>query len=142
MAEFLVPKRRKNNRRKAQRGVLKGLSSAGSSLSNGDYGLRVTESGYISSNQLEAIRVAARKATNRVGSIMFKVSASHPISGKPLEVRMGSGKGPVKVNAAAVRAGKIIFELCGVTRKVAFDAFNRARHKLCLKASFVERIGV
>jgi len=142
MNEFLVPKKRKNNRRKAQRGVLKGLSSAGSTLSNGDYGLRVIESGYITSNQLEAVRVAARKATNRVGSIIFKVIASHPISGKPLEVRMGSGKGPVKFNTAPVRAGKIIFELCGVSRKVAYDAFNRARHKLGLKSSFVERIGV
>lgn len=141
-SNFLVPKKRKNNRRKAQRGTLKGLSSAGSTLSNGDYGLRVLQSGYITSNQLEAVRVAARKATNRSGSIMFKVCASHPVSGKPLEVRMGSGKGPIKFNVAKVRAGKIIFELCGVNEKTAFEAFNKARHKLGLKSSFVRRIGV
>lgn len=137
---MFIPKKQKF--RKAHVGVIRGLATGGSTLANGDYGLRVIESGDIKANQLESARVAARKATKRHGQIMFKVQASVPKSKKPLEVRMGKGKGPVAYHVAKVRAGRILFEMNGVSREVAYDAFKRASHKLPLKATFVERVSI
>lgn len=137
---MFIPKKQKY--RKAHVGVIRGLATGGCNLSNGDYGLRVLEACDIKSNQLESARVAARKATKRSGQILFKVQASLPKSKKPLEVRMGKGKGPVAYHVARVRPGRIIFEMMGVSREVAYDAFKRASHKLPVRTAFVERISI
>ena len=136
----LIPKKRKY--RKAHVGRIRGLATGGSSVSGGEFGLKVLESCDLKVNQLESARVAARKATKRSGQIMFRVQADLPKSKKPLEVRMGSGKGPVDHNVARVKAGRIIFEITGVTREVAIDACRRAGHKLPVRTTFVERLGV
>ena len=136
----LIPKKRKY--RKAHVGNIRGLATGGSTISNGDYGLKVLESCDIKVNQLESARVAARKATKRSGQIMFRVQADLPKSKKPLEVRMGSGKGPVDHYAARLKAGRIVFEISGVSREVAMDACKRAGHKLPVKTAFVERVSV
>lgn len=135
-----VPKKRKY--RKAHVGVNRGLATAGSTLSNGDYALKVLESCDLKVTQLESARVAARKATKRSGQILFRVQADLPKSKKPLEVGMGSGKGSVDHYVARVKAGRIIFEISGVTREVAAAACKRASYKLPVRTSFVERIHV
>jgi len=137
---MFIPKKRKY--RKAHVGRIKGLATTGATISNGDYALKILEPCDIKVNQLEAARVAARKATKRYGQITFRVQADLPKSKKPLEVRMGSGKGPVDHYVARARAGTIIFELSGVTREVAMDACRRAGHKLPVKTVFIERITV
>lgn len=137
---MFTPKKRKY--RKAHVGRIKGLATGGSVISNGDYALKVLEGCDIKVNQLEAARVAARKATKRSGQILFRVQADLPKSKKPLEVRMGSGKGPVDHYAARVKPGRIIFEISGVSREVAKDACRRASHKLPVKTAFISRVMV
>lgn len=139
MSSF-IPKKRKF--RKAHVGSIKGLATGGSTIANGDYALKVLEGCDIKVNQLESARVAARKATKKFGRITFRVQADLPVSKKPVEVRMGSGKGPVDHWVARVKPGRIIFEISGVSREVAMDACKRASYKLPVRTSFVERIDV
>jgi large subunit ribosomal protein L16 len=115
------------------------IDTAGSS---GDYGLKVLEGCDLKINQIESARVAARKATKRSGQIIFRIQADLPKSKKPLEVRMGSGKGPVDHYAARVKAGRIIFEISGVSMEVAREACRKAGHKLPVRTTFVSRVPV
>lgn len=133
----LIPKKFKY--RKAHVGNIRGLSNTGAELINGDFGLKSLDAGYLNTKQLESARVAARKATKRSGRFEFKVIANKPRSKKPLEVRMGSGKGPVVGYEAIIYPGKVIFELTGVTREVAEAACKRAAYKLPLRTVFVWR---
>jgi large subunit ribosomal protein L16 len=137
---MIVPKKRKY--RKAHVGVRRGLATAGSTLAFGDYGLKVLEGEDLTVDQINSARVAARKATKRSGQIIIRVQADLPKSKKPLEVRMGSGKGPVDHYAARVKPGRIIFEFVGVSAEVAMDACARAAHKLPVRAAFVSRVPV
>jgi large subunit ribosomal protein L16 len=140
MNQPLTPKKRKY--RKAHVGNIRGLATAGSTLAAGDYGLKVLEGCDLKLNQIEAARVAARKATKRYGQIIFRIQADLPKSKKPLEVRMGSGKGPVDHYAARVKPGRIIFEICGVSLETARDACRRAAHKIPVKTAFISRVPV
>ena len=115
------------------------IDTAGSS---GDYGLKVLEGCDLKINQIESARVAARKATKRSGQIIFRIQADLPKSKKPLEVRMGSGKGPVDHYAARVKAGRITFEISGVSMEVAREACRKAGHKLPVRTTFVSRVPV
>lgn len=137
---MLTPKKRKY--RKAFVGNIRGLATAGSTIASGDYGLKVLEGCDLKINQIESARVAARKATKRSGQIIFRIQADLPKSKKPLEVRMGSGKGPVDHYAARVKAGRIIFEISGVSMEVAREACRKAGHKLPVRTTFVSRVPV
>lgn len=140
MMSMFIPRKRKY--RKAHAGVNKGLATSRATLSYGDYGLKVTEACDIKVNQLESARVSARKGTGKFGRIFFRVYADLPVSRKPLEVRMGSGKAPVDHYVARLKPGTIIMEVCGVSKEMAIDALTRASHKLPTKTSIVSRIPV
>lgn len=139
MSQFIP---RKFKYRKAHVGTNKGLATSRASLSYGDYGLKVISPCDITVNQLESARVSARKGTGKFGRIFFRVYADKPVSRKPLEVRMGSGKGAVDHYVARVKPGTIIMEICGVSKDMAMDALTRASHKLPTKTSIVYRIPV
>lgn len=123
-------------------GVNKGLATANNSLNVGEYGLKAVERGDLTSKQLESARVAARKATKRSGKIVFKVVCDTVRSKKPLEVRMGSGKGPRDRFAAKVKPGSVIMEIVGTSREAAMQACKNASHKLPIKTLFIERYDV
>lgn len=128
--------------RKVHVGVNKGLATSRTDLSFADYGIKVLGACDIKANQLESARVSARKGTGKAGKIFFRIFADLPRSKKPLEVRMGSGKGPVDHWAARVRPGTIIMEIGGVDREHAYNAFKRASHKLPVKTAFISRTPV
>lgn len=134
---MLSPKRVKH--RKQHRLNNKGLAIRGSSLSFGDFALQVTEAGWISARQLEASRIAISRSIKRGGKIWIRIYPNRPITKKPAEVRMGSGKGNPEFWVAAVKPGRILFEMNGVTREQAEQAFRLAAHKLPLKTKFLTR---
>lgn len=138
--QMFVP--RKTKYRKAHVGVNKGLATSRAGLAFGDYGLKVIDACDIKVNQLESARVSARKGTGKFGRIFFRVYADLPVSRKPLEVRMGSGKGAVSHYVARVQPGTIIMEVAGVSKEMALDALHRASHKLPTKTLIVSRIPV
>lgn len=135
---MLVPKRAKF--RKQFRGTIKGLSTRGSALSFGEFGLKAQTSGWVSSRQLEAARRSVAHYTKRGGRIWIRVFPDKPITKKPAETRMGGGKGDVFEYVAVVRAGRIIFEMGGVSREIAREALRLAEHKLPIRSQFVEKI--
>jgi len=108
-------------------------------LAFGDFGLRATESGWITNRQIEASRIAITRFVKRGGKVWIKIFPDKPLTKKPAETRMGSGKGSVEQWVAEVRAGRVLFEMTGVTREIAEEAFRRAASKLPLKAKFVQR---
>ncbi len=136
---MLMPKKVKF--RKQQKGKRRGKAWRGSTLSFGEYGLKVMECGYITDRQIEASRIAMTRFIKRGGKIWLRLFPDKPITKKPAEVRMGSGKGALDHWVAVVRPGKILFEMEGVTPELAAEAMRLASHKLPLRTKFVMRPG-
>ena len=136
---MLMPKKVKY--RKQQRGRRAGKAWRGSTLSFGDYGLKVLEPGYITDRQIEASRVAMTRFVKRGGKVFIRLFPDKPVTKKPAETRMGKGKGAPEGWVAVVRPGKILFEMEGVTRADAMEAMRLAAHKLPLVTKFVAREG-
>ena len=132
---MLMPKRVKF--RRVHRGRLTGKASRGNTLSNGIYGLVATEPAWITSNQIEAARIAMTRYTKRGGQVWIKIFPDKPITEKPAETRMGSGKGSPEYWVAVVKPGRIMFEMNGVTEEVAREAMRLASHKLPIKCKFI-----
>ena len=133
---MLMPKRVK--RRKVQRGRMRGKATRGNKLTYGDIGLVATEPGWITSNQIEAARIAMTRFIKRGGRVWIKIFPDKPITKKPAETRMGSGKGSVEYWVAPVKPGRILFEMDGVSEDVAREAFRLAGHKLPVKTKFID----
>ena len=136
---MLMPKKVKF--RKQQKGKRRGKAWRGSSLSFGEYGLKVMECGYITDRQIEASRIAMTRFIKRGGKIWLRLFPDKPITKKPAEVRMGSGKGALDHWVAVVRPGKILFEMEGVDTVTAQEAMRLASNKLPLRTKFVMRPG-
>lgn len=134
---MLSPKRVKH--RKQHIGRSRGFATRGSSLSFGDFGLQATEAGHLTARQLEAGRIAIARTIKRGGKIWIRVFPDLPITKKPAETRMGSGKGNPEFWVSKVLPGRILFEMNGVTKEQAQEAFLRAAHKLPFKTRFLER---
>lgn len=134
---MLMPNRTKY--RRPHRLSYEGKSKAGTTVSFGEYGLQALEGSYISSNQIEAARVAMTRYMNRQGKVWIKIFPHLALTKKPLEVRMGSGKGSPEGWAAVVQKGRIMFEVGGVSEEVAREAFRLASHKLPVKCKFVKK---
>ena len=134
---MLMPKRVKF--RRVHRGRLTGKASRGNTLSNGNYGLVATEPAWITSNQIEAARIAMTRYTKRGGQVWIKIFPDKPITEKPAETRMGSGKGSPEYWVAVVKPGRVMFEMGGVNEEVAKEAMRLAMHKLPIKCRFATR---
>jgi len=132
---MLQPKRTKF--RKMQKGRMKGNSGRGHQLSNGTFGIKSLDSNFLTSRQIEAARIAATRYMKREGQLWIKIFPDKPITKKPLEVRMGKGKGAVEYWAAVVKPGRILFEVGGVPLEVAKEALRLAAQKLPVKTKFV-----
>jgi len=132
---MLQPKRTKF--RKMQKGRMKGNSGRGNQLSYGTFGIKSLDSNFLTSRQIEAARIAATRYMKREGSLWIKIFPDKPITKKPLEVRMGKGKGAVEYWAAVVKPGRILFEVGGVPLDVAKEALRLAAQKLPVKTKFV-----
>ena len=132
---MLMPKRVKF--RRVHRGRLTGKASRGNTLSNGIYGLVATEPAWITSNQIEAARIAMTRYTKRGGQVWIKIFPDKPITEKPAETRLGSGKGSPEYWVAVVKPGRIMFEMDGVSEEVAREAMRLASHKLPIKCKFI-----
>ena len=132
---MLQPKRTKF--RKVQKGRMKGNSERGNQLSNGMFGIKSLDSNFLTSRQIEAARIAATRHMKREGQLWIKIFPDKPITKKPLEVRMGKGKGAVEYWAAVVKPGRILFEVGGVPLDVAKEALRLAAQKLPVKTKFV-----
>jgi large subunit ribosomal protein L16 len=133
----LSPKRVKW--RKQHKGKMGGLASRANSLSFGDFGLKSQTSGWLTARQLEAGRIAISRSIKRGGKVWIRVYPHKPVTEKPAEVRMGSGKGNPEYWVAVVKPGTILFEINGVTREQAAEAFRLAGHKLPFKTKFIAR---
>ena len=125
--------------RKQQKGKMRGLSHRGSRLNFGQFGLQAVKCGWLSARQIEAARIAMTRHVKRGARIWIRVFPDKPITKKPAEVRMGKGKGAPEAWVAVVRPGRILYEMEGVTREVAEEAFRLAAYKLSVKTKFVER---
>ena len=134
---MLMPKRVKF--RRVQRGRLKGKASRGNTVTNGQYGLQALEPAWITSNQIEAARLAMTRYIKRGGQVWIKIFPDKPITEKPAETRMGSGKGSPEYWVAVVKPGRVMFEMDGVAEEVAKEAMRLASHKLPIKCKFVVR---
>jgi large subunit ribosomal protein L16 len=134
---MLMPKRVKF--RKAHRGRRKGNAKRGSSVAFGDFGLKSLEPAWITSRQIEACRVALSRKMKRDGRVWIRIFPDKPVSKKPLETRMGKGKGAPEFWVAVVKPGRILFEVSGVTREVANDALRLCSHKLPVKTKVISR---
>lgn len=125
--------------RKQQRGRMRGIARRGCNLNFGEFGLKAEECGTISSRQIEAARIAMTRHVKRGGKMWIRIFPDKPITKKPAEVRMGKGKGAPEGWVAVIRPGRIIYEMQGVPREVAKEAFRLASHKLSVKTKFIER---
>ena len=134
---MLMPKRVKY--RRVQRGHLKGKASRGNTISNGQFGLVALEPAWITANQIEAARIAMTRYTRRGGQVWIKIFPDKPITEKPAETRMGSGKGSPEYWVAVVKPGRVLFEMDGVSEEIAREAMRLAMHKLPIKCKFVEK---
>lgn len=134
---MLMPKRVKH--RKEHRGKMRGNAKGGTEVVFGEYGLQALEPAWITNRQIEAARIAMTRYTKRGGKVWIKIFPSKPITQKPLEVRMGSGKGSPEKWVAVVKPGKIMFELSGIPEEVAREAMRLASNKLPIKTKFVKR---
>ena len=134
---MLLPKRVKY--RRVQRGRLKGTASRGNTVTYGTYGLVATEPAWITSNQIEAARIAMTRYIKRGGKVWIKIFPDKPITEKPAETRMGSGKGSPEYWVAVVKPGRVMFEMDGVAEDVAREAMRLASHKLPIKCKFVKK---
>ena len=134
---MLMPKRVK--RRRVFRGRMKGKAMRGNFLAYGEYGLVATEPSWITSQQIEAARIALTRYTKRGGQVWIKIFPDKPVTEKPAETRMGSGKGSPEYWVAVVKPGRVLFEIAGVPEEVAREALRLASHKLPLKTKFLKR---
>ena len=134
---MLMPKRVKY--RRVQRGRLKGKALRGNTVSNGQYGLMAVEPAWITSNQIEAARIAMTRYIKRGGQVWIKIFPDKPVTEKPAETRMGSGKGSPEYWVAVVKPGRVMFEMEGVTEEIAREAMRLAAHKLPIKCKFVKK---
>ena len=134
---MLLPKRVKYRRQ--QRGRLTGRALRGNTVSNGEYGLQALEPAWITSNQIEAARIAMTRYIKRGGQVWIKIFPDKPITQKPAETRMGSGKGSPEYWVAVVKPGRVMFEIGGVTEDLAKEAFRLASYKLPIKTKFVKK---
>ena len=134
---MLMPKRVKF--RRVQRGRLKGKASRGNTVTNGNYGLMALEPAWITSNQIEAARIARTRYIKRGGKVWIKIFPDKPITEKPAETRMGSGKGSPEYWVAVVKPGRVMFEMDGVNEEIAREAMRLASHKLPIKTKFVKK---
>ncbi len=137
---MLIPKKVKF--RKQQRGKRRGLAQRGSSLSFGTYGLKAERCGWLSTRQIEAARIAMTRFIKRGGKIWIRVFPDKPITKKPAETRMGSGKGAPEDWVVVIKPGRILYEMEGVTEDVAKEAFRLASHKISIPTRFVKRTAV
>ena len=136
---MLMPK--KVEWRKQQRGRRKGKAQAGNTVAFGDYGLKALENGWITSRQIEAARIAMTRHVKRGGKLWIRIFPDKPITKKPLETRMGHGKGAPEGWVAVIKPGRILYEMEGVTLEIAQEAFRLAGHKLPVKTKLVGRYG-
>ena len=134
---MLMPKRVKY--RRVQRGRLKGKATRGNTLAYGDYGLVATEPAWIKSNQIEAARIAMTRYIRRGGQVWIKIFPDKPVTEKPAETRMGSGKGSPEYWVAVVKPGRVMFEMDGVTEEQAKEAMRLASNKLPIKCKFARK---
>ena len=134
---MLMPKRVKY--RRVQRGRRTGKATRGNIITNGQYGLVATEPAWITGAQIEAARIAMTRYTKRGGQVWIKIFPDKPITEKPAETRMGSGKGSPEYWVAVVKPGRILFEMDGVAEEVAKEAMRLAMHKLPIKCKFITR---
>ena len=134
---MLLPKRVKH--RRVQRGRLKGKATRGNTVTYGQYGLVALEPAWITSNQIEAARIAMTRYIKRGGQVWIKIFPDKPITEKPAETRMGSGKGSPEYWVAVVKPGRILFEMDGVAEDVAKEAMRLAGHKLPIKTKFMTK---
>ena len=137
---MLMPKRVKYRRQ--HRGRMKGFAQKGNELAYGEYGLQATEATWMTANQIEAARRAMARYIKRGGNIWIKVFPDKPVSKKPAEVRMGSGKGAPEYWVAVVKPGRVLFEMSGVSEEVAREAMRLAAQKLPIKTKFIQRLEV
>ena len=134
---MLMPKRVK--RRRVHRGRMTGIATRGNTLAYGDYGLVATEPCWIKSNQIEAARIAMTRYIKRGGQVWIKIFPDKPVTKKPAETRMGSGKGSPEFWVAVVKPGRVLFEMNGVSEDIAREALRLASHKLPCKTKFIKR---
>ncbi len=134
---MLLPKRVKH--RKVQRGSRKGVAKGGTEVTFGDYGIKALEAGWITNRQIEAARVAMTRYMKRGGKVWITIFPDKPITHKPAETRMGSGKGNPEAWVAVVKPGRIMFEVAGVSEEVAKESIRLAQHKLPIRTKFVSR---
>lgn len=132
-----APKRVKY--RKKQKGRIRGKAQSGNYVAFGDFGIKALQSGWITSRQIEAARIAITRHVKKGGKLFIRIFPDKPITKKPAETRMGKGKGSPEFWVAVVRPGRILYEIEGVPKEVAKEAFRRASHKLPLKTKFVTR---
>lgn len=134
---MLIPRRTKY--RKQHRPHRTGFASGGTELAFGDYGIQALEGAYITNRQIEAARIAVTRHIKRGGKVWIKIFPDKPVTAKPAETRMGSGKGSPEYWVAVVKPGRVLFEMDGVSREVAAEAMRLAGHKLPIKTKFVVR---
>ena len=134
---MLMPKKVKY--RRVMRGRMTGKATRGNKVTYGDYGLQAVEPAWITSNQIEAARVAMTRSIRRGGKVWIKIFPDKPVTEKPAETRMGSGKGSPEYWVAVVKPGRVMFEIGGVSEEVAREAMRLAMHKLPVKCKFVAR---
>ncbi|MEK6758274.1 MAG: 50S ribosomal protein L16 [Deltaproteobacteria bacterium] len=134
---MLIPKKVKF--RKQQRGKRRGLAQTGSTLSFGNFGLQATECGWLSTREIEAARIAMTRFVKRGGKIWIRVFPDKPVTKKPAETRMGSGKGSPEDWVAVIKPGRIIYEMEGVTEAIAKEAFRLATHKISIPTKLIKR---
>ena len=134
---MLVPKRVKH--RKVQRGSMKGKAKGGTRLNHGEYGIQALEAAWITNRQIEAARIAMTRYMKRGGKVWITIFPDKPITKKPAETRMGSGKGSPEYWVAVVKPGRVMFEIAGVSEEVAREALRLASHKLPIKTKIVKR---
>ena len=137
---MLMPKKTKY--RKSFRGRRKGNSKGGNVVAFGDFGIQAVETSYVTARQIEAARITITRTMKRGGKVWINIFPHKPITKKPAEVRMGSGKGNVEYYVAVVKPGRILFEISGVSEDVAREAMRKAGHKLPIKTKFVMRENV
>ena len=134
---MLIPKRVKH--RKQHRGIMAGKANKGNFIAYGEYGLQATECGWITSRQIEAARIAMTRYMKRGGKVWIKIFPHKPITEKPAETRMGSGKGSPEYWVAVVKPGRVMFEVGGISEEIAREALRLAMHKLPVKCKFIKR---
>ncbi|MDI3536928.1 50S ribosomal protein L16 [Eubacteriaceae bacterium ES2] len=134
---MLMPKRVK--RRRVHRGRMKGKATRGNKITYGDFAIQALEPAWITANQIEAARIAMTRYIKRGGQVWIKIFPDKPVTQKPAETRMGSGKGSPEYWVAVVKPGRVMFEIAGISEEVAREAMRLAQHKLPIKTKFITR---